>query len=111
MHHVRCGGRVGIICDQYYRRGIPTPFFGRMTLTQPIAAVMARRIGARVWMARCLRIGVDSQFRIDVKELRVPRTANPTDDVRWVLTAMHEQFEVWIREAPDQWMWSHRIWR
>jgi len=110
MDHVRGGGRVGIICDQYYRRGIPVPFFGRMTLAQPIAAIIARRLGARVWMARCLRIAADSRFTIEIQELRVPRTSNATDDVRWVLAAMHRQFEAWIREAPDQWIWSHRIW-
>jgi KDO2-lipid IV(A) lauroyltransferase len=110
MHHVRGGGRLGIICDQYYRRGVPVQFFGRITLAQPIAAMMARRLGARVWMARCRRIGTDSRFRIEIKELRVPRTANQADDVRWVLAEMHRQFEAWIREAPDQWMWSHRIW-
>jgi KDO2-lipid IV(A) lauroyltransferase len=111
MDHVRCGGRVGIVCDQYYRRGIPVPFFGRTTLTQPIAAVIARRLGARVWMARCLRVGAGSRFRIEIKELRVPRTANQADDVRSVLKAMHSQFEAWIREAPEQWLWSHKIWR
>jgi KDO2-lipid IV(A) lauroyltransferase len=110
MHHVRGGGRVGIICDQYYRRGIPVRFFGRTTFAQPIAAIMARRLGARMWIARCRRIGTDSRFRIEIKELRVPRTANQADDVRWVLAEMHRQFEGWIREAPDQWIWSHRIW-
>lgn len=111
MDHVRRGGRVGIVCDQYYRRGIPVPFFGRTTLAQPIAAVVARRLGARVWMARCLRIGPDSRFRIEIKELRVPRTANQADDVRSILKDMHAQFEAWIREAPEQWLWSSRIWR
>ena len=110
MHHVRGGGRVGIICDQYYKRGIPVRFFGQVTLAQPIAAIMARRLGARMWMARCRRIGTDSRFKIEIKELRVPRTANQADDVRWVLAEMHRQFEGWIREAPDQWIWTHRIW-
>ena len=111
MDYVRTGGRVGIVCDQYYKRGLPVPFFGRMTLAPPIAAIIARRIGARVWMARCLRIGTDSRFRIEIKELRVPRTANQADDVRSALSAIHAQFESWIREAPSQWLWSHRIWR
>jgi Kdo2-lipid IVA lauroyltransferase/acyltransferase len=110
MDHVRTGGRVGIVCDQYYKRGVPVPFFGRTTLVPPIAAIIARRTGARVWMARCLRIGTDSRFRIEIKELRVPRSANQADDVRYVLSAIHAQFESWIREAPSQWLWSHRIW-
>jgi KDO2-lipid IV(A) lauroyltransferase len=111
MDHVRRGGRVGIVCDQSYRHGIPVPFFGRTMLAAPIAAMVARRTGARVWMARCLRVGADSRFRIDIKELRVPRSASQADDVRWALGAVHAQFESWIREAPDQWLWSHRIWR
>jgi KDO2-lipid IV(A) lauroyltransferase len=111
MDYVRSGGRVGIVCDQFYKRGVPVSFFGRTTLAPPIAAMIARRIGARIWMARCLRIGTDSRFRIDIKELRVPRTANEADDVRCALSAIHGQFESWIREAPSQWLWGHRIWR
>ena len=111
MDHVRGGGRVGIVCDEYYKRGVPVLFFGRMTRAAPIAAIIARRIGVRVWMARCIRVGSDSRFRIDIKELRVPRTANQADDVRCALNAIHDQFESWIREVPGQWLWSLRIWR
>jgi KDO2-lipid IV(A) lauroyltransferase len=111
MDYVRAGGRAGIVCDQYYKRGVPVPFFGRTTLAPPITAIIARRIGARLWMARCLRIGAESRFRIEIKELRIPRTASQADDVRWALEAIHRQFESWIREAPGQWLWSHKIWR
>jgi KDO2-lipid IV(A) lauroyltransferase len=111
MDHVRAGGRVGIVCDQHYRHGVPAQFFGRMIMAQPIAAIIARRSGARVWMARCLRLGAGSRFRIEIKELRVPRSASQAEDVRRVLQDMHRQFESWIREAPDQWLWSSRIWR
>jgi Kdo2-lipid IVA lauroyltransferase/acyltransferase len=109
--HLRSGGRIGIVCDQYYKRGVPVPFFGRTTLVPPIAAILARRIGVRIWVARCLRTGKHSRFKIEIKEMRVPRTANQVDDVRWVLATTHRQFEEWIRDAPDQWLWSHRIWR
>jgi KDO2-lipid IV(A) lauroyltransferase len=111
MDYVRAGGRVGIISDQYFKRGVPVPFFGRTTLVPPIAAMMARRLGARIWMARCVRIGTDSRFRIDIKEVRIPRTANQANDVQAVLNEIHAQFEHWIREAPAQWLWGHRIWR
>jgi KDO2-lipid IV(A) lauroyltransferase len=110
MDYVRRGGRLGIICDQYYRRGIPVPFFGRMTLAQPIAAILARRAGARIWMARSVRVGSTSHFRVEIKELRIPRTANAAADVRLAMRDMHRQFETWVRDAPAQWMWSHKIW-
>lgn len=107
---VRRGGRFGIVSDQYYRRGVAVRSFGRVTRAQPIAALIARRVGARIWIARCLRIGSGSRFRIDFHELRMPRTSNPAEDVHQTLAAMHQQFEAWIREAPEQWLWAGRKW-
>lgn len=107
---VRRGGRLGLVCDLYDRSGIDVPFFGRDAKTQAIAAMIARRVGSRIWMSRCRRMGTSSRFEIDIKELRVPRTANHSEDVRWIMTHMQAQFEEWIRENPEQWMWSNRRW-
>ena len=107
---VRRGGQLGMVCDLYDRSGIPVPFFGRDAKTQAIGAMIARRVGARVWMARCLRIGDESRFSIQLKELRVPRSANQSADVREMMTQMQIQFETWIKEHPEQWMWSNRRW-
>lgn len=110
MDFVRRGGRLGLVCDLYDRKGIPVPFFGKDARTQAIAAMIARRVGARIWLSRCKRIGTESRFEIELKELRVPRTANQAEDIRWIMIHMQEQFEAWIREAPEQWMWSNRRW-
>lgn len=107
---VRRGGRLGLVCDLYDRTGIEVPFFGKLARTQAIPAMIGRRVGARVWLARCLRIGTASRFRIEIRELKVPRTANQADDIRAVMVEMQQQFEVWVREAPEQWMWSNRRW-
>ena len=40
----------------------------------------------------------------------MPRTANQADDVRWITAEMQKQFEAWVREVPEQWMWSNRRW-
>jgi len=108
--YVRKGGRLGLVCDLYDRTGIPVPFFGKEARTQAIGAMIARRVGARVWMSRCLRVGKESRFEIELKELRVPRTANQSDDVRVMMTEMQKQYEAWVRETPEQWMWSNRRW-
>ncbi len=108
--YVRTGGRLGMVCDLYDRTGIPVPFFGRPAKTQAIGAMIARRVGARIWLARSIRVGTSSRFKIEMKELRVPRSANQSEDVRWIMTAMQEQFEEWVREYPEQWMWSNRRW-
>jgi Kdo2-lipid IVA lauroyltransferase/acyltransferase len=110
MDHVRQGRKVGLICDLYDRNGFPAPFFGRDARTVTIAPMIARRVGARIWMARCLRVGVASRFTIEMVELRVPRTANPSEDIKWATREMNRQFEAWVRDAPEQWMWSNRRW-
>jgi Kdo2-lipid IVA lauroyltransferase/acyltransferase len=107
---VRKGGRLGLVCDLYDRTGIPVPFFGRPAPSVAIAGMIARRVGARIWLSRCRRHGRQSRFTIELKELKVPRTANAADDVKWVTAAMQRQFEAWIRETPEQWMWSNRRW-
>jgi KDO2-lipid IV(A) lauroyltransferase len=107
---VRNGGRLGIVNDLYDRRGMPVPFFGKPAKTMPIAAMIARRLGTRIWMSRCMRIGTSSRFQIELKELRVPRTANTSDDIRTIMTEMQKQFEIWVRDRPEQWMWSNRRW-
>lgn len=108
--YVRNGGRLGIVCDLFDRRGIPVPFFGRDARTLAISAMIARRLGTRMWMSRCVRHGAESRFQIEIKELRVPRSGNPSDDIRTILTEMQAQFEAWVRETPEQWMWSNRRW-
>lgn len=107
---VRNGGRLGLVCDLYDKSGLPVPFFGQDARSVVIPAMLARRVGARIWLARCLRIGRESRFVIELKELKVPRTGNPGDDVKWVTAAMQREFEAWIRDAPEQWMWSNRRW-
>lgn len=107
---VRRGGRLGLVCDLYDRTGIPVPFFGQEAKTQAIGAMIARRIGSRIWLSRCKRVGTSSRFEIEIRELRVPRTGNISDDIRWIMIEMQKQFEAWVRETPEQWMWSNRRW-
>lgn len=110
MDYVRRGGRLGLVCDLYDSTGLPVPFFGKDAPTVAIPAMIARRTGGRIWMSRCVRRGTDSRFEIELKELRVPRTANQGEDVRIATAEMTKQFEDWVRETPEQWMWSNRRW-
>lgn len=110
MDYVRQGGRLGFISDLYDRNGIEVPFFGHLAKSMPIAAMIARRVGARIWIGRCIRIGNRSVFEINVNELRIPRTKNQAEDIRSITAAIQRYFEIWIRENPEQFMWSNRRW-
>ncbi|MGH1349362.1 MAG: lysophospholipid acyltransferase family protein [Methyloligellaceae bacterium] len=110
VNFVRKGGRLGVLCDLYDRKGTAVPFFGRPARSTPIPAMMARKMGSRIWLLRCVRVCKKSQFKIELKELDVPRTDDSRADITRITTAIQAQFEEWIRQYPEQWMWSNRRW-
>ena len=108
--YVRQGGRLGFLADLYDRKGEAVPFFGKPARSTVIPVMLARRLGTRMWIGRCIRIGKESRFRVRMREVKVPWTDNPDADAKAALTEMQAQFEAWIRETPEQWMWSNRRW-
>ncbi len=107
---LRNGGRVGMLADLYDRRGIDVPFFGHPACSSRFAAMLARRLGCRIWVGRCIRIGTQSRFQVEMKELQVPFSDDKDADIKAITAAMQSQFEEWITEVPEQWMWSNRKW-
>ncbi len=106
---LRKGGHLGVVCDQVDETcAFTVPFFSQQAKFTPAPAVFARRVDARVWIGRCLRRDRDSRFLIEIKELLVERTTDRATDLRNTTAAMALQFEHWIRDAPEQWMWWQR---
>jgi KDO2-lipid IV(A) lauroyltransferase len=110
IDHARKGGCIGFVCDHFDRRGTPIRFMGRFARFTTAPAMIARHLGARLWVGRCLRIGTTSRFRMEIKELDLPRTADKAGDARHLTTAVFAAFEAWIRENPEQWMWWNTRW-
>ena len=108
--YLRAGGRVGMLADLYDRRGIEVDFFGREASSSVFPALLARRIGCRIWLGRCIRIGEQSRFKVEMVEIKVPFSDNKDEDIKAITTSIQAQFEEWIREYPEQWMWSNRKW-
>ena len=108
--YVRNGGRLGFLADRYDRTGIEVPFFGHNAKSPPFPAMLARRLGTRLWIGRCVRIGTNSQFRVEMHEVKVPRTEDSDADIKAIITDIQKTFEDWIREHPEQFMWSNRRW-
>jgi Kdo2-lipid IVA lauroyltransferase/acyltransferase len=108
---IRAGGTLALLADIFeWRSGVQVPFFGHMTWATMAPAWLARRAGAGLWVGRVIRVGKQSRFKIAFKELKVPRTENPQEDIRELTANIQRQFEIWIREHPDQWMWSNKRW-
>jgi Kdo2-lipid IVA lauroyltransferase/acyltransferase len=109
--YARAGGAVCMLADLVDWKGIQVPFFGHPMWSTMAPAWLARRAGTRLWIGRVLRVGKQSRFKIAFMELKVPRTNNPEEDIRQITANMQRQFELWIREHPEQWMWSNKRWK
>ncbi|MGB0084350.1 MAG: lysophospholipid acyltransferase family protein [Rhodomicrobiaceae bacterium] len=108
--YVREGGRLGFLADRYENKGVKVPFFGKPAASNVVPVMLARRAGARLWAGRCIRVGKESRFKVRMREIKIPWTDDPTADIQAALTELHAQFEAWIKEHPEQWMWSNRRW-
>jgi KDO2-lipid IV(A) lauroyltransferase len=103
------GGHLGLVCDQI-DAGAPfrVPFFGHEATFTPAPAILARQIGARIFITRCVRRGLGSRFVVDVNEMKLETTTDRNADLRRTTARIANQFETWIREDPAQWMWWQR---
>lgn len=106
---LRKGGVVAMMGDLRELRGITVPFFGHAAYATPVPASMARTVGLPIVVGRVVRKkGV--KFRVEGKAITVPVTDDKKDDIEKTTAHIHEIFEDWIREHPEQWMWIHRKW-
>lgn len=105
----REGAGIGLVADFRELRGVPVTFFGQDAFGTPLPAMLARLTGRPLLAGAIMRThGV--HFRVVMQEIPVTVTDNREHDIAVVTQALHDAFEGWIREAPDQWMWTHRKW-
>ena len=105
---LRNGGHIGLVCDQVDMDPPSACLSSANRRHLRRAAVFARGGGAWIWIARCLRIDRRSHFLVEIRELPVERTSDRTADLCDTTAGIARQFECWIRDAPEQWMWQRR---
>lgn len=107
---LRSGYGVGMLADQRQaNRGVPVTFFGAQAPSTPLPVLLALKTDARLVVMRCKRVG-RVRYALEAIEMPVERTGDQDADVARLTQAIHSQFEAWIRERPEEWMWAHRRW-
>ncbi|MEP3047772.1 MAG: lysophospholipid acyltransferase family protein [Roseibium sp.] len=103
------GGIVAIMGDLRETRGTLVTFFGQKAYANSIPASLARSCNVPIVLGRVIRLnGV--RFRIVGRTFWVPKTDNRQADIETATAQIHQIFEEWIREYPEQWMWIHKKW-
>ncbi|MEM8854961.1 MAG: lauroyl acyltransferase [Pseudomonadota bacterium] len=105
----RNGYGIGIVADFREMRGVGVMFFGHPAFATPLPAMLARASGRPLIAGAVVRTG-GTRFRALMEEITVPHTSSREDDIAVAIQSLHTVFERWIRQYPEQWMWTHRKW-
>lgn len=110
---LRDGKSVGVISDQHAGRlGIDTEFFGHPAKTVSSAALLHFRTGCPILVGITKRR--DDKFNYDVildGPIKLDKTTGDiNEDVRIITQMITTSIEKYVREYPEQWIWTHRRW-
>ena len=105
----REGGFPAFLADLRDDRGAAVPFFGHPARSNVFPAQLARTMGLKLYAFAAFR-RPKVRFLIRVEEVEIPHTRDKQADAIAATAALQAQFEAFIREAPEQWMWGHRKW-
>ena len=85
------------------------PFFGQPARSTVFPALLARRTGVPLYAGAAFR-RPGGRFSVRIMPIAMPQTNNSAADALAATKTLQRQFEAFIREAPEQWMWAHRKW-
>ena len=109
LRAIAAGGSPCFLADLRDDRGPRVPFFGRPARSNLFPAQLARRNDIPLYAGAAFRVE-GARFRIRIAPVPMPRTNDPEADALAATEALQRQYETFIREAPEQWMWAHRKW-
>jgi Kdo2-lipid IVA lauroyltransferase/acyltransferase len=113
IRRTRNGDMLAVLADQRgdAERGIFVNFFGSPAPANEIFAKLTIDSEARVLPLCTYRLG-DWRYRsIFGEEIRIRVTGDRKADLTRVSQQFHDQFEKWLRIAPEQGFWFQRKWR
>lgn len=105
------GRSVGIVMDRRVDDGKPVPFFGRDKLSTIMPAWLALKYGCDLVPLKVERLQ-DARYRATLyPPVRpVDPQADLTEQAIDMTRQLHRQFEEWIRQNPQDWFCSKRLW-
>ena len=102
---------VGMLIDQKLFEGVPVKFFGLEAMTTPAPAIVAKRYGASILIAKVERINMSANFEITFHEvIRFEKGSADMETITRITQELSDITEQWIRKNPSQWLWIHKRW-
>jgi Kdo2-lipid IVA lauroyltransferase/acyltransferase len=109
LRAIKEGSSPCFLADLRDDNGPFVPFFGQPARSTVFPALLARTTGIPLYAGAAFR-RPGSRFSIRIAPISMPQTDDTAADALVATQTLHRQFEAFIREAPEQWMWAHRKW-
>ncbi len=109
LRAIKNGASPCFLADLRDDNGPSVPFFGRSARSTVFPALLARTTGVPLYAGAAFR-RPGSRFSIRIAPISMPQTDDSAADALVATKTLQRQFEAFIREAPEQWMWAHRKW-
>lgn len=110
VQQLRKGVSFAMISDLRDNRGININLFNMPTKVSIFPTSLAVKVGLPVFLTQIRRTdGVN--FTLDMVKLVVEQTGDQQHDIETLTQACHTQFEEWIKDHPEQWMWAPYRWK
>lgn len=103
--HLKQGGMLGVLIDQYYHRGEALDFLGRPAKTSTAMAAMALKYDLLLVPVYGIRQPDGLSFELVVED------PIPHSDPVTMTQAVNDSLAAMVRAHPEQWLWVHRRWR
>jgi KDO2-lipid IV(A) lauroyltransferase len=100
---------IGMMVDQREKKGLALSFLGRPAMTLHAPALMARRLGAPIFLGRARRLR-GARFELECVVVPVDHSEDWEKDVETTTQRINDILSRWIIEAPQQWFWFHQRW-
>lgn len=105
VRHLRSGGILGLLMDQYMGHGAALTFFGQTARTALSAAELALKYDALVIPTYGIRQPDGLSFQVVVD------APIPAGTPEAMTQALNDNLEALVRRHPGQWLWIHRRWK
>jgi Kdo2-lipid IVA lauroyltransferase/acyltransferase len=109
LRAIKDGASPCFLADLRDDNGPFVPFFGQPARSTVFPALLARTTGVPLYAGAAFR-RPGARFSIRIMPIAMPQTNNSAADALVATKTLQRQFEAFIREAPEQWMWAHRKW-
>jgi KDO2-lipid IV(A) lauroyltransferase len=101
-----------LMSDQHSATGgVVVDFFGRPASTPKGPAAFAVKAGCPIIFGVLFRERYDRYTAVINPPIYPPQTGDREEDIKWMTQEYTSQLEAFIRQRPDQWMWTHRRWK